>query len=79
VPGVLPHHARVRGLRDLRLAASERNFVDADSLRSLTDEQVLNEFGKAMVAHSYGYYDFTERMEALRGEALRRMREYRAT
>jgi hypothetical protein len=26
-----------------------------DTVRSFTDEQVLNEFGKAMVAHSYGY------------------------
>jgi hypothetical protein len=46
-----------------------------DSVRSLTDEQVLKEFGKAMLAHSYGYYDFTDRMEVLRAEALRRMGE----
>ena len=44
-------------------------------LGAFTDEQVLNEFGKAMLAHSYGYYDFTDRMEVLRAEALRRMGE----
>ena len=49
--------------------------MDSDSVRSLTDEQVLKEFGKAMLAHSYGYYDFTDRMEVLRAEALRRMGE----
>ena len=48
-------------------------LMDRDSVRSLTDEQVLKEFGKAMLAHSYGYYDFTDRMEVLRAEALRRM------
>lgn len=47
--------------------------MDDDSVRALTDEQVLAEFGKAMVAHSYGYYDFSDRMEVLRAEALRRM------
>ena len=56
----------------------EHAVMDTDSLRSFTDEQVLKEFGKAMLAHSYGYYDFTDRMEALRAEALRRMRESEA-
>lgn len=51
----------------------ERAGMDTDSVRSFTDEQVLSEFGKAMVAHSYGYYDFTDRMKVLRAEALRRM------
>ena len=49
--------------------------LPTDSVRWLTDEQVLKEFGKAMLAHSYGYYDFTDRMEVLRAEALRRMGE----
>jgi hypothetical protein len=49
--------------------------TDTNSVRSFTDEQMLKEFGKAMLAHSYGYYDFTERMEILRAEALRRMGE----
>ena len=49
--------------------------MDTDAARSFTDEQEFREFGKAMLAHSYGYYDFTERMEDLRAEALRRMRE----
>jgi hypothetical protein len=49
--------------------------MDIDSVRSFTDEQVLKEFGKAMLAHSNGYYDFTARMEVLRAEALRRMGE----
>ena len=53
----------------------EHAVMDTDSVRSFTDEQVLNEFGKAMLAHSYGYYDFTDRMEVLRAEALRRMGE----
>ena len=52
--------------------------IDTDSVRSFTDEQVLQEFGKAMLAHSYGYYDFTDRMEVLRAEALRRMGESKA-
>ena len=53
----------------------EHSAMDADTVRSFTDERVLNEFGKAMVAHCYGYYDFTDRMEVLRAEALRRMSE----
>jgi hypothetical protein len=51
----------------------EHGIMDTDTVRSFTDERVLNEFGKAMVAHSYGYYDFTDRMQVLRAEALRRM------
>jgi hypothetical protein len=51
----------------------EHAVMGSDSVRGFTDERVLKEFGKAMVAHSYGYYDFTERMEVLRAEALRRM------
>jgi hypothetical protein len=47
--------------------------MDTDSVRSFTDEQVLTEFGKAMLAHSYGHYDFTGRMEVSRAEALRQM------
>ena len=53
----------------------EHGVMDADSVRWFTDEQVLKEFGKAMLAHSFGYYDFTDRMEVLRAEALRRMGE----
>ena len=49
--------------------------MDLHTVRAFTDEQVLDEFGKAMLAHSYGYYDFTDRMEILRAEALRRMKE----
>jgi hypothetical protein len=52
---------------------TEHAVMDTGTVRSFTDERVLNEFGKAMVAHSYGYYDFTDRMEVLRTEALRRM------
>jgi hypothetical protein len=33
----------------------EHAVMDTDSVRSFTDERVLNEFGKAMFAHSYGY------------------------
>ena len=51
----------------------EHAVMDTETLQSFTDERVLNEFGKAMVAHSYGYYDFTDRMQLLRAEALRRM------
>jgi hypothetical protein len=53
----------------------EHAVMDADSVRWFSDEQVLTEFGKAMLAHSYGYYDFTDSMEVLRAEALRRMGE----
>ena len=48
--------------------------LDTDSVRSFTDEQVLSEFrGKPWFAHSYGYYDFTDRMKVLPSRALRRM------
>jgi hypothetical protein len=39
---------------------------DADTVRSFTDERVLDEFGNAMVAQSRGYYALTDRMAAPR-------------
>jgi hypothetical protein len=57
----------------------EHDVMDTDVVRSFTDERVLNEFGKAMFAHSHGYYDFTDRMEVLQAEALRRMGESKSS